>query len=308
MGRFCGSVHVRRKPTDAVERGLRQVAASRGTKFFVDLTSPGSSWIPIYPDHAGQDLAVSAALAERLDTFVVHVLLHDGDVFAYTVYHGRTTIDEFSSNPAFFTPAIPSVQARLHGEPSRFAELIAPGHTVAQIKTVLDRVRRSEGQEEAGFLREGERLEDVLERFDRELDELKRKCAPAMAQRDARFQVRAAQLFGERVEDVTVIVERLVRLKTPAARQLLDEHAAEFQRIIRTFSSPDSIQARLEKLPVVEAEEAMRQFADALGLPNALLSYEEIEELSALGDRDVSLRQVPERSAADRTRNRRRPT
>ena len=297
MGRFCGSVHVRRKPTDAVERVLRQVAASRGTKFFVDLTTPGSSWIPIYPDHAGQDLAVSAALAERLDAFVVHVLLHDGDVFAYAVYHGGTTIDEFSSNPAYFAPAIPSVQARLHGDPSRFAELIAPGSTVAQIETILDRVRRSEGREDAGFLQEGERLEDVLVRFDLELDELKRKCAPAMAQRDARFQVRAAELFGERVEDVSVIVERLVRLNTPAARQLLHDHAAEFERIIRTFSSPDSIEARLEKLPVVEAEEAMRQFADALGLPNALSSYEEIEERATLGDRDVSLHHVPERKS-----------
>lgn len=299
MGRFCASVHVRR-PSDAVERALHQIAAAHGAKFFVDRAGAGSSWIPIYPDHAGQDLAVSAAIAERLGSFVVHVLLHDSDVFAYAVYHGTRTIDEFSSNPSYFAPASRSEEARLRGEPSRFAELIAPGNSVAQIETILEGVRRGGGTQ-AGLFREAERLEDVLERADRELDELKARSAPAMAQRDARLQARAAELLGERLEDVSLTVERLARLKTSAARQLLDDYAAEFQAIIRTLSSPDSIQARLGDRSLVEAEVAMREFANALGLPNALLSYEEIEEQAALGRPDAALRHVPARSPSGGT-------
>jgi hypothetical protein len=292
-------VHVR-KPADAVEVTLRNVAAALGARFYVDVASPGSSWIPVFPDHAGQDFAVSAMIAERVGTFVIHVLLHDGDVFAYTVYHGTRTIDEFSSDPAYFAAATPSERSRLHGQPTRFAELIAPGHSVAEVETTLERVRRR-GEKTTGFLREGERLEDLLERADRELDELKNRSAGALAQRDARFQERAAALLGERLRDVPVLVERLVRLETPAARTLLDEYAAELQTIIRTFSAPDSIQARLEQLGPAEAEEAMRELADALALPNALSSYEELAERAALGDRDANLRHVPPQRSSETT-------
>jgi hypothetical protein len=81
MGAFFGSVQVHGCTRDAVREAAERVASAGGIRCLVGPEIHG--WVGVYPERQGQDQRVGEALAALLSADVLHLLLHDEDVFAY---------------------------------------------------------------------------------------------------------------------------------------------------------------------------------------------------------------------------------
>jgi hypothetical protein len=136
MGAFYGSVHVRSADGGAVLRALETLAVEKGTRFF--LAPPLGGWTGVYPSDHGQDVTVSAAIAARVSEPVIHLLVHDDDVFAYTLYNTGGRIDEYCSDPDYFEPSPPERWHDTAGRPEALAALVRDGNS-AELNRVLDR-------------------------------------------------------------------------------------------------------------------------------------------------------------------------
>lgn len=125
MGAFYGSIHVRTDDVDAVRKVLDS-AAKRKWKFLVSPIIDG--WVAVYPSQHGQDERVSKAIAKELDSPILHVAVHDDDVFYYWYYRDGKVIDRFSSCPEYFGQISPRMKILLRGKPERLADLLTiPG-------------------------------------------------------------------------------------------------------------------------------------------------------------------------------------
>ena len=86
MGASYGSFHVRGGTPEEIRSLLEEVAAATGVKMFV--AAPRNGWLAVYPSGGGQSPKAAAALAARTDHDVLHVLVHDDDIFAYHLFRG----------------------------------------------------------------------------------------------------------------------------------------------------------------------------------------------------------------------------
>lgn len=100
MGAFLGSVHCRTESRHDVLEAVERVARRTRTRFLVG--PPIGGWVATYPENHGQDEGVSKALARWLSCPLIHVLVHDDDVFAYFYYRENRRADQFSSRPDYF--------------------------------------------------------------------------------------------------------------------------------------------------------------------------------------------------------------
>ena len=139
MGAFHGSFHVRSADREALLRVLATIASSAEVRFLV---APATGlWTAVYPSGAGQDFAVSRQAAAELECDIVHVLLHDDDVFAFELHRGGLLVDRFSSDPDYFGEVAPEERTALAGRPELLADLLRPGATVESVGAAM---RRSE--------------------------------------------------------------------------------------------------------------------------------------------------------------------
>jgi hypothetical protein len=165
VGAFHGSFHVRSADRDALLRALAAIASSAGVRFLV--ARAAGPWTPVYPSGAGQDFAVSRQAAAALGCDVVHVLLHDDDVFAFELHRAGVLADRFSSDPDYFGEVAPEERAALAGRPERLADLLKPGATVESVSAAM---RRSEPSSVGDVLSRGRfPAGDQLVRFARAL-------------------------------------------------------------------------------------------------------------------------------------------
>ncbi|MCI0423531.1 MAG: hypothetical protein L0312_30655 [Acidobacteria bacterium] len=81
MGAFYGAVYVRTEGRDEVRAILEEIARKTKSRFL--LAPPLGGWTGVYPNDAGQDEEISKAIARRSAADVLHVLVHDDDVFCY---------------------------------------------------------------------------------------------------------------------------------------------------------------------------------------------------------------------------------
>jgi hypothetical protein len=81
MGGHYGSVQVRSEDRERVQAVAEQVAREKGIHILI--APPVNGWIALFPENHGQDDAVGGAVAEQLDADVLHLLVHDDDIFAY---------------------------------------------------------------------------------------------------------------------------------------------------------------------------------------------------------------------------------
>jgi hypothetical protein len=136
MGAFYGSVHVRTGETADLRRVLEELATDGKTRFLMG--RPASGWTAVYPSGSGQDFAISAAIAARLAGPVIHLLVHDDDLFAYRLYDAGGVIDEYDSNPDYFQPSPPARWKETEGRPEALAALGA-GVDIAELTRILSR-------------------------------------------------------------------------------------------------------------------------------------------------------------------------
>jgi hypothetical protein len=136
MGAFYGSVHVRVEDRTILLGVLDGIARAGRTRFLVSPSRAG--WTSIFPSEGGQDFAVSAAVAARVTGPILHLVLHDDDVFAYRLYGAGRLIDEYDSNPDYFQEASRGRWNETAGRPDALAALGGKGE-VAEFARLLSR-------------------------------------------------------------------------------------------------------------------------------------------------------------------------
>src|SRR5512138_89767 len=101
MGGHYGTIHVRTEDRDAVRSAVESIVSERSGRFLI--APPIDGWVTVYPEHNGQDQAVSDALAAKLPGLaLIHCLVHDDDVFAYWLFQGGRVVDTYNSCPDYF--------------------------------------------------------------------------------------------------------------------------------------------------------------------------------------------------------------
>jgi hypothetical protein len=140
MGAFFGSVHLRSDDVAGVHGALEALATRGPLRFWMAPARAG--WISLYPSESGQDRTVSAELAASLAVPVLHLLLHDDDVFAYRLYRSGVIVDEYCSAPDYFEPAESAQWQATAGRPELLAALVPDGDR-AQLAAALERAPAS---------------------------------------------------------------------------------------------------------------------------------------------------------------------
>ncbi len=153
MGSFYGSVHLRTSDRTALLKTLEALARKRETRFLVGPSLDG--WLAVYPDNHGQDDALVKAIAKRFAGELLHVLVHDDDVFAYSFFRDGTLIDHYNSRPDYFGNVSARARQQCSGKPELLAHLLVDRTALPQLRELLD-----EGRDVAPLF-----ATELLERF-----------------------------------------------------------------------------------------------------------------------------------------------
>lgn len=140
MGSFYGSIQVRSDDHAAVKDVAEKVGREQNGRMLVGPVIDG--WVGLYPDMNGQSSFIGTAVAAQLEADVLHLIVHDSDVFAYWYYQRGELVDSFWSTPGYF------------GEENRAQEEAMAGNVEAFRPAFGDRVKRL-----AKLLRRGEEQE-----------------------------------------------------------------------------------------------------------------------------------------------------
>lgn len=135
MGGHYGSVQVRSENRDRVKAVAEQVA--REKQIHILIAPPVNGWIALFPEGNGQDDSVGKAVAEQLDEDVLHLLVHDDDIFAYWFYRDRRLIDSYWSAPGYFGEENRAREEKMAGNPELFRPLM--GNKVSELAELLNR-------------------------------------------------------------------------------------------------------------------------------------------------------------------------
>lgn len=122
MGGHYGSVQVRSGDRSAVKAVAEQVANNLKIRLLMGPAIEG--WIGLYPENNGQDEQVSKEVARLIDGYVLHLLVHDDDIFAYRLFHDRQLIDSYWSAPGYFGDENREAEEKMVGNPEAFRPLI----------------------------------------------------------------------------------------------------------------------------------------------------------------------------------------
>lgn len=139
MGAFYGGIFARDISQDEMVSAAQSVEHHCG--MYIGPTIHG--WTAAYPCENGQDIRISQKLAEKLKGHVIHVLVHDDDIFLCLHYQDGKLIDTFNSNPDYFGPASEEERAEQHGDAATFAGLLSE-QDIATLEALLDRARSGE--------------------------------------------------------------------------------------------------------------------------------------------------------------------
>ena len=135
MGAFYGSIHVRTENADTVRKVLDQVANEAGCKFLLGPALNG--WTSVFPEDSGQSDRISLEIAKQLPDDVLHLVVHDDDIFAYYFYRGGRLIDRYNSCPDYFGDVSDGEKQQSQGHPELFRELLREPKSLSRLETLL---------------------------------------------------------------------------------------------------------------------------------------------------------------------------
>jgi tetratricopeptide (TPR) repeat protein len=135
MGAFYGSIQLRSDDHAAVLASAQEVADASGIGLFVAPEIDG--WIGIYPQRGGQDETIGRQFAEHHSGFVLQLIIHDDDVFAYWLYEHGSLCDSYWSTPGYFGERHRRSNLKMVGRVEAFRPLI--GDQIEQLAPILDR-------------------------------------------------------------------------------------------------------------------------------------------------------------------------
>ena len=137
MGGFYGSIQVRSEDRERLKAIVERIAGTTGDRFL--LGPPIDGWIGIYPGNHGQDERVGQQIANEISDGVLHLIVHDDDIFAYWLYRNGQPVDSFCSSPGYFGEADRPREGKMTGNPQTFRHII--GDSVSRLAPLLARVR-----------------------------------------------------------------------------------------------------------------------------------------------------------------------
>jgi hypothetical protein len=146
-------VHLRTTDREAVHKILEQLAGKRKTRFL--LGPPCDGWLAVYPDNHGQDDAVVKAIAKRFPGEILHVLVHDDDIFAYSYFRDGKRVDHYNSRPDYFGKVSARARQQCRGQPEMLAHLLPDRSALPELEELL-----SQGRDEPPLF-----ATDMMERF-----------------------------------------------------------------------------------------------------------------------------------------------
>lgn len=134
MGAFYGSVLIRADTPDVVRKALEGVAKNSKSRFLVGPALEG--WISIFPDNSGQNERISAEIAKVLPNDILHLLVHDDDIFCYYFYRNGKLTDRYNSCPDYFGRVSSEEKKQCRGNPEVFEHLL-PNAALEKLKKLL---------------------------------------------------------------------------------------------------------------------------------------------------------------------------
>ena len=82
MGSFYDSIHVRTESYDSVKDVLTNISKLEEYKFYLSPVING--WVGLYSNRYG-DEKIASEISKRLSKHVLHLLVHDDDIFCFPV-------------------------------------------------------------------------------------------------------------------------------------------------------------------------------------------------------------------------------
>jgi hypothetical protein len=135
MGGFYDSIHVRTESYQLIQDLLTRLAKDKGYKFYLAPVING--WVSLFASEYWQE-TLSREISAETQTDVLHMMVHDDDIFRYLYYRNGELIDEFNSCPDYFGEIIPAKEKkRLKGRPGVFTELVGNKSKVKKIRKIL---------------------------------------------------------------------------------------------------------------------------------------------------------------------------
>jgi hypothetical protein len=138
MGAFFTNYHLRCTDPAAVAESAKDLIATRA---YVSPAKDG--WITLYDETSeSQDTAeitrLGRELSLRLNTALFAFLIHDSDVFVYYLFDRGELIDEYNSDPAYFSGAVTEeTRHRLAGQPPTVLKYCPAGTTLLEVESAM---------------------------------------------------------------------------------------------------------------------------------------------------------------------------
>jgi hypothetical protein len=135
MGGHYGSVQVRTGDRERIKGIVSEIAREMKVKCLVGPTL--GEWVGVYPEGNGQGDGVATALAGKVADDVLHLMVHDDDIFAYWFYRQGKLVDSSWSMPGYFGEENRESEEAMRGEPEAFRHIV--GDAVKKLPALLDR-------------------------------------------------------------------------------------------------------------------------------------------------------------------------
>jgi hypothetical protein len=301
MGGFYGSIHVRADSNQLIKRVLEMVAQKKKRKFY--LAPPINGWVGVFPDGYGQDERLSKFIAKQLDYDVLHLMVHDDDTFCYWFYRNGNLVDEYNSHPGYFGEFVSrKKREKLKGNPDVFNDLVTDHTKIPRIREILCKPKdlSKDALLDPNIIEKLKRFEEVskeIKKFINDPDSIIRFLAenPHLLDEKTRSLAQEAKNTGlmspeelqkliAKPEHIQDIIGRLITgfLKS---RGFMNETGNWTEDLTGSSINARSDESKFKDGFIGKTEryqppaglfasETMRQFADLLGITNAVTSYE----------------------------------
>jgi len=122
MGNFLQSIHLRANEKSAAHAAL--AAVCQGTKLRLWVSPLRHGWMTIFPNRVDGFSKICREATRVLGCTAVGMVVHDSDVFCYSVFRNGREEDDFASNPEYFRQASDAERRRAAGDPEKLRSLL----------------------------------------------------------------------------------------------------------------------------------------------------------------------------------------
>lgn len=298
MGGFYNSVHIRSDSADPVKDILQKLARNGKCRFY--LAPPINGWVGVFAKWMPRRIQISTKIAKKLVLDIIELAVYDDDVFCYWYFRQGKLIDTFHSYPDYFDRRVSKKKAeRLKGHPEVFSHLVQQSDGIVKIHEILSYACKHPAAEEMPEeimtrMKKMESFSKEIQDFVRNPDKMIKFFDenPELIDEDVKSLVQIAKqqnittpedlrklLFESGKPQDTAF--KAVKLYTDML--LASEEFAELRFGLAMENEPHvSDYDQIPKLGCVFASDPMQQFADVLGIKNAVTSYEYLQQ----GDTD----------------------